>query len=343
VVAALAAFVVADGERINRKKNPGPLSSCGVKGASAPSSQIVNGQDATECEWRWQAQLRTSYAFCGGTLISPEWVLTAAHCVDNTNFDVRVGDFDTSKTSANQQTRAAAEVYKHPGYNARTTQNDYALVKLSSPVTINDCVGTACLPTAGEDVTAGQKCWITGWGTTRSGGSSPKILQESAINIVSNDDCVNKFGYSASEITDAMICAQGRNANGSISDACQGDSGGPLVCESNGKWAVYGATSWGYGCAGATHPGVWARVHEELDWIEDIMAGIVPTPAPTPPGQGCDPATSTGPDSDGDCKCNSGLRCYEGGQRGCTYSYTASSGYTSTRWFLESCGSCKCS
>lgn len=66
------------------------------------------------------------------------------------------------------------------------------------------------------------------------------------------------------------------------------------------------------------------------------------TPAPTPPGTGCDPATSTGPDYDGDCRCNSGLSCYEGGNRGCTYSYTASSGYTSSRWFLPSCGGCEC-
>merc|ERR1740123_1858847 len=154
------------------------------------------------------------------------------------------------------------------------------MVKLDSPVEINDCVAPACLPERGSDVVGGESnCWITGWGTLRSGGSTPEILQEGRVNIVSNDDCVNEFGYSRSQIDDTMICAQG-NSNGNIIDACQGDSGGPLVCESNGRWSVFGATSWGRGCAGANYPGVWARVHHELDWIQDILDGNEPTEPP---------------------------------------------------------------
>jgi len=285
-VVALAFLLGADAARINKHK-ASALDSCGVKGASAPSSQIVNGNPATECEWRWQVQLRRGYAFCGGTLVAPDWVLTAAHCVSKPNFDVRVGDWNKTVLSANVQTRSAEAVFQHPEYNARTTQNDYALVRLDSPVEINECVGTACLPSADEDVADGARCWITGWGTLRSGGSTPEILQEAEVSIVSNYDCVNKFNYRSNEITDAMICAQGRSENGDITDACQGDSGGPLVCESQGRWTIYGATSWGYGCAGASHPGVWARVHKHLDWVEDVMAGRAPT---RPPNEGSCPA-----------------------------------------------------
>lgn len=87
----------------------------------------------------------------------------------------------------------------------------------------------------------------------------------------------------------------------------------------------------------------WAGILAAISWSQDPYTTTpAPAPPPTPPGKGCDPATSSGPDSDGDCKCNSGLSCYEGGNSGCTYSYTASRGYTSTRYFLPSCGGCEC-
>merc|ERR1719330_803536 len=282
VIATLLVVFFADGARMTKRKHRSPYSTCGVKGASAPSSQIVNGQPATECEWRWQAQLRNFLgAFCGGTLVTPEWVLTAAHCVTQPNFDVRFGDFNTSDNSGNEQTRRAVRVHRHPKYNDIPYAYDLAMVKLESPVTINECVGTACLPTPGADVAENSKCWITGWGTLRSGGLfPPRILQEAEVAIVSNDDCVNQFGYSPGQIDDSMICAQGQTEDGKIVDACQGDSGGPLVCESAGQWTVYGATSWGNGCAGANYPGVWARVHKELDWVQDILDGNEPIDSP---------------------------------------------------------------
>jgi len=311
------------------------------------SISIVNGQPAEECEWSHQVGLSNGPGrspWCGGMLISEDWVLTAAHCLaGESRLNVVAGQWNTRSSSGNEQNRYTSQVIQHPSYNDRTLVNDYGLLKLESPMEFNKCVGAVALPS--RDVAAGTSCWITGWGTLRSGGSQPDTLQEAEVTVIGNSQCMSDYEYSQGEITDSMLCAQGRTANGDITDACQGDSGGPLVCEEDGSWVIHGATSWGYGCAGATYPGVWARVYHELTWIEETMAGIFPTPEPTPapvPGQGCNPAYSTGPDSDGDCRCNSGLSCYESGSSGCTYSFTAQYGWKSDRWFLESCPGCVC-
>lgn len=235
----------------------------------------MNGEDASECEWKWQVGLwKSSWGpFCGGTLIADNWVLTAAHCVTRPDFYVVAGDWKTNDVSDNQQRLQAAQVFRHPGYNSRNMTKDYALVKLQGSFELTGCVGTACLPEEGNDLKPGQTCWITGWGTLSAGGSQPRTLQEASVNIISNTDCVNNFNYQQKHIDSTMICAQGKTADGQIKDACQGDSGGPLVCEDSGKWSIYGATSWGFGCAGATYPGIWSRVHEVLEWVDDTMNG----------------------------------------------------------------------
>lgn len=265
---------------------------CGAKGRdetpwTAPKgnwgAKIVNGQRATECEWPWQASLRQGdFPFCGGTLIHRNWVFTAAHCVPGMKPDalnVVLGDFDVSTKGTNEKSMSVKKIISHPSYNDQTMSHDFALIELNDAAPLGTCIGVACLPST--PIQRDQECYITGWGTLTSGGGTPDFLQEAQVKTLDNGDCDSKNG--AGSILDNMLCAQGRNKDGEVTDGCQGDSGGPLVCaDSDGKYSVHGATSWGFGCAVENKPGVWARTTSVLEWIRGEMGGGPPAPAPAP-------------------------------------------------------------
>jgi len=231
---------------------------------------IVNGRPAPQCGWPWQVHL----GGCGGTLIAPDWVLSAAHC--GSPRTAYAGLHNYSNTWEGQQ-RTVTQTIFHPQYRSpKQFSNDLALLKLDRPFDLNECVNTACLPAAEAPV--GKTCWITGWGNMRNGGSRPQILQEASTEIHAQSTCSSSMG--SNMVSDDMVCVLG-TFNGQQTSACNGDSGGPLVCEEGGQWFVQGATSWGRGCSGYS---IYNRAAYNQAWITQTT-GVRPPPtgSPTPP------------------------------------------------------------
>lgn len=139
--------------------------SCGRTTSS--SSRVVNGADAAVGEWPWQARLQlNNNHLCGGTLIMPEWVMTAAHCVlvdDKSKYEVILGDIDRNKVEGTEQEFKVRRIIKHGAFSHPVPyENDIALFQLSRPAKLNDLVNTACLPEFLEDLRVGTECYITG-------------------------------------------------------------------------------------------------------------------------------------------------------------------------------------
>ncbi|XP_034250892.1 trypsin-1-like [Thrips palmi] len=237
-------------------------------GLTNKRTRIVGGQPVQVNQYVWMALLMYDGRFyCGGTLISSKYIMTASHCVDGfqrKKMSARLLEHDRGTTSeAKHVDRKIARVLKHPGYSDVTFNNDIALLRLDKEVAFDDTLRPACLPPAGKSF-SGRDGVVTGWGVSTPGGSTNQVLHEVAVPIMSNKDC-RKSNYGAKRITDNMLCAgypEGKK------DSCQGDSGGPLHIVNGTFHHVVGVVSWGEGCARPKYPGVYARVNRYLTWIK---------------------------------------------------------------------------
>lgn len=254
--------------------------------------RIVGGQEADPGEWPWQVALVNGTAtnlydgqFCGGAIIDREWVLTAAHCVENSapgDLDVVAGIHNLSTPDSDYRRSDLTEIIVHPGWNTNTNDNDIALLKLATPIDARAGSGAvlpiqfSALPPGNIGDLAGADSTVTGWGNRAAnppgGNDFPSALHEVVVPVVSNAACATAY----SNLTDNMICA-GLPEGGK--DSCQGDSGGPMVYYNNsaGQWQQVGVVSFGIGCARPDYPGVYARVSRYVDWINSYVNPLVAT------------------------------------------------------------------
>ncbi|XP_037804514.1 transmembrane protease serine 9-like isoform X2 [Penaeus monodon] len=284
---------------------PTSPSDCPECGLVNRATRIVGGFETEVNEYPWMVSLVNGaqlYHFCGGSIISDEWVVTAAHCaVGMSNSDwVLYGDHNLYITSdAAAMATNIAEIKIHPDYNSNTYDNDIALLKLANAIEFPDDnrIAPVCLPTAGE-MYANVDATITGWGAQEQGGSTSAVLYEVTVPTMTNAACDTMY---SGQITANMICA-GVPEGGK--DSCQGDSGGPMIVEENGKWKLVGVVSWGYGCAQPNSPGVYARVTQYLNWISESTTGVCSidtSPAPPTPTSPPPPPPTPEPTSPSDC------------------------------------------
>jgi trypsin len=225
------------------------------------TSRIVGGTPAGVNEFKFIASLNVG---CGGSLIAPGIILSAAHCAGN----IRTARIGSNKANSGGVVKSVTTECVHPNYQSSTTTNDYMLLKLDSPVDINQFPpiqlnNNKAIPQTNQILT------VIGFGATSEGGSGSNTLLKVNVPANSHQKCNQQYGGSIVE--NVMFCA-GELSGGK--DSCQGDSGGPIFEIRSGKAVQVGVVSFGEGCARPNRSGVYSRVSGAYDWIQTTMAKL---------------------------------------------------------------------
>lgn len=241
--------------------------------------KIVGGKPAPDAAFPWQVSLGVSWIanpydahFCGGSVYSEKWIITASHCMENTDPSQVIVTAGTNRLVPGVTRRNVRQIIMNKNYNNVTFDNDIALLELVDPLPLSFLIKPVSLLT--RDLESGisdsSRFVVVGWGAAKEGGGVVRDLRYlDNIPHIDRNTCKLPQSY-GDRITDNMICVGFMMGEG---DSCQGDSGGPLTVDTATAPKLAGIVSWGDGCARPDKPGVYTRVANYIDWIKDCVAG----------------------------------------------------------------------
>ena len=271
---------------INEVPNYNRTWSCGqvpMRANEDRNNRIVGGQEAPKGYFPWQVGVASYYQgapWCGGSLVSPRFVVSACHCFESdpwATYWLSIGDHDNSVNEGSEQWLRSLQVFMHPNWDSSTIDNDIAVIQLDGEVKFDNNVQPICLNRQ-EDRFESESTYnkpngktdllVSGWGNMNDNGENyPDKLQYVAVKPINYERCSNDFWSGL--LTNSMACAGYTEGE---KDSCQGDSGGPLAFEDDeGVWTLYGVVSWGGKCAAAKLPGIYAKVSIATAWIDGIV------------------------------------------------------------------------